>query len=155
MTGDTPGWPHAPLEKVDQVIRVNTSGVIMGTRAAIDALRRRGGGAIVNTASIAGLGPMPFDPVYAASKAAVILFTKSCAMLKETESIRVNAVLPGMVDTPIIAKTGDGSRPAAWLAPALAAAKLLPPEAIAEKVLAFARDDSLAGETEVVMHESA
>lgn len=156
MTGDTPGWPDAPLEKVFRVIAVNTSGVVMGTRAAVEAFREHGeGGVVVNTASIAGLGPLPFDPVYAASKAAVIHFTKSCAILKELENVRVNAVAPGMVDTPIIAKTGDGTRPAKWLEPSLEGAVLLPPERIAEEVVRLIRDDTLAGEVSVVMHESA
>lgn len=156
MTGDTPGWPDAPLEKVHRVISVNTSGVIMGTRAAVEAFREHGeGGVVVNTASIAGLGPLPFDPVYAASKAAVIHFTKSCAILKELENVRVNAVAPGMVDTPIIAKTGDGTRPAKWLEPSLEGAVLLQPERIAEEVVRLIRDDALAGEVSAVMHESA
>ena len=152
MTGDTPGWPDAPLEKIFSVITVNAAGVLMGTRQAVQMMRKRGGGAVVNTASIAGLAPMPFDPIYAASKAAIILFTQSCAILKDTENVRVNAVLPGMVETPIIAKTGDGTTPAKWLEPALQGAKLLAPEEIAAVVLEFVRDDSLAGETRVVMH---
>lgn len=155
MTGDAPGWPDAPLEKVYRVISVNTAGVVMGTREAVAAFREHGeGGVVVNTASIAGMGPLPFDPVYAGSKAAVIHFTKSCAILKELENVRVNAVAPGIVDTPIIAKTGDGTKPAAWLEPSLAGAVLLPPERIAEEVVRLIRDDSLAGEVSVVMHET-
>lgn len=156
MTGDTPGWPDAPLEKLHRVMSVNAAGVVMGTREAVAAFREHGeGGVVVNTASIAGLGPLPFDPVYAASKAAVIHFTKSCAILKELANVRVNAVAPGMVDTPIIAKTGDGTRPAKWLEPALEGAVLLRPERIAEEVVELIRDDGLAGEVRVVMHESA
>lgn len=156
MTGDTPGWPNAPLEKIQRVLAVNAGGVFMGTRAAIDAFRAHGeGGVVINTASIAGMGPLPFDPVYAGTKAAVIHFTRSCAILKELENVRVNAVAPGMVDTPIIAKTGDGVRPAGWLEPSLAGAILLPPSRIAEEVVRIIEDDSLAGEVVVVMHETA
>lgn len=150
MTGATPNWPDTPNEKLHLVVSVNLAGVIMGTREAVARMRKRGGGAVVNTASIAGLNPMPMDPIYAATKAGVILFTKSCAMLNDSEKVRVNAVLPGMVDTPIIAKTGDGQKPADWLAPAIAAAKILPPEAIAEAVVEYITDDSLAGDTRVV-----
>ncbi len=150
MTGDTPGWPDVGVEKIYQVINVNAVGVMLGTAAGIRALRRRGGGVIVNTASVAALGPMPNDPMYAASKAAVVNFTESCAGLGESENIRVNAVLPGMVDTPIIAKTGDGTTPAKWLEPAIAAATMLQPEDIAEAVLGLIRDDAKAGAAELV-----
>jgi 3-oxoacyl-[acyl-carrier protein] reductase len=152
MTGDTPGWPDAPLDRIASVLAINAGGVLMGTRQAIQAMRSRGGGVVVNTASIAGLAPLPNDPIYAATKAAVILFTQSCEGLAKTENVRVNAVLPGMVDTPILAKTGDGSRPAAWLEPALASTSLLEPEEIASAVLDLVRDDGVAGETRTVMH---
>ena len=149
MTGDTPGWPDVSLEKIHLVLSTNSAGVMMGTREAIAVFGDQGG-VIVNTASVAGLAPMPFDPIYAASKAAVINFTQSCAQLYEWKNIRVNAVLPGMVDTPIIAKTGDGVQPAAWLAPAIAATTPLQPEVIADAVLNFITDESKVGEVEVV-----
>ncbi len=151
MTGDAPGWPDVGLDKIHLVVSVNAAGVMMGTGAAVRALRKRGGGAVVNTASVAALGPMPNDPMYAATKAAVVNFTEACAALAETENIRVNAVLPGMVDTPIIGKTGDGVTPAAWLQPAIAATTMLQPEDIADKVLEFIRDDSKAGAAELVV----
>ena len=151
MTGDAPGWPQVSLEKIHLVISVNAAGVMMGTAAAVRALRKRGGGAIVNTASVAALGPMPNDPMYAASKAAVVNFTEACAGLAESENIRVNAVLPGMVDTPIIAKTGDGVTPAEWLRPAIAASTFLQPEEIADVVLDLIRDDSRVGQAQLVV----
>lgn len=147
-----PPWPDIAPERIAQVIATNAGGVLIGTRLAIDALRRRNGGAIVNTASVAGLAPMPFDPIYSATKAAVINFTQSCAFLREALNIRVNAVLPGVVNTPIINKTGDGTRPAAWLTPLLETIAPLEPEEIAAVVLDLVRDDSLAGETRVVPH---
>ena len=150
MTGGNPNWPDASLEKIALVINVNVAGVVMGTREAVARMRARGGGVVVNTASIAALGPMPMDPIYAATKAAVVLFTQSCAMLAETEKVRVNAVLPGMVDTPIIAKTGDGTTPAPWLAPAIAATKMLQPEDIAAAVIDYVKDDSKAGDHRIV-----
>ena len=150
MTGGNPNWPDASLEKIALVINVNVAGVVMGTREAVARMRARGGGVVVNTASIAALGPMPMDPIYAATKAAVVLFTQSCAMLAETEKVRVNAVLPGMVDTPIIGKTGDGTTPAPWLAPAIAATKMLQPEEIAAAVIDYVKDDSKAGDHRIV-----
>ncbi|MFN0096005.1 MAG: SDR family NAD(P)-dependent oxidoreductase [Dehalococcoidia bacterium] len=153
MTGGNPNWPDVSNQKVALVIGVNVAGVIMGTREAVKYMRKRGGGAVVNTASVAGLAPMPMDPIYAATKAAVILFTKGCAMLKDTENVRVNAVLPGMVDTAIIAKTGDGQTPAKWLEPAIAVTTMLQPEDIAAQVLAFIKDDSAVGQDVVVTNQ--
>jgi 3-oxoacyl-[acyl-carrier protein] reductase len=153
MTGGNPNWPDVSNAKIALVVGVNVAGVIMGTREAVKYMRKRGGGVVVNTASIAGLAPMPMDPIYAATKAAVILFTKGCAMLKDTENVRVNAVLPGMVDTAIIAKTGDGTTPAKWLEPAIAATKMLQPEDIARQVLAFIADDTAVGQDVVVTNQ--
>jgi 3-oxoacyl-[acyl-carrier protein] reductase len=146
VSGDPP-WPDTPLDVVEQVIKVNVLGTFVGTRLAIDALRRRGGGAVVNTASVAGLAPMPTDAVYAATKAAIILFTQSCGGLRESDGIRVNAVLPGIVDTPMLAKTGDGSAPAAWLAPLLDLIEILTPDAVAAAVVDLVEDDTKAGQT--------
>lgn len=143
-----------PLERVELLARINFVAVMLGTRLAIDALRGKGG-AIVNTASVAALGPMPTDPPYSATKAAVVNFTQSLAGLAESHGIRVNAVLPGMVDTPIINKTGDGEAPAAWLAPVLPSLKMLRPEEIAAVVVDFVRDDTKSGEATVVANEAA
>jgi len=153
MTGGAPGWPEVGNEKIALVVGVNAAGVMMGTRAGIHALRRRGGGAIVNTASVAALAPMPNDPIYAATKAAVKLFTESLAGLRESDNIRVNTVLPGMVDTPIIAKTGDGKAPAKWLEPAIAVAKMLKPEEIASAVVELIKDETAAGQARVVANQ--
>jgi NAD(P)-dependent dehydrogenase (short-subunit alcohol dehydrogenase family) len=108
------------------------------------------GGAVVNTASVAGLSPLPWDAAYAATKAAVIMFTRSCAALAESHRVRVNAVCPGVVDTPILAKTGDGTAPAAWLAPVLSTTTLLQADDVARTVLELIVDDTRAGENVVV-----
>jgi 3-oxoacyl-[acyl-carrier protein] reductase len=147
-----PIWPEMPLERLKLIVDVNLAAVCMGTQAGITALRPRGGGAIVNTASIAALRPMPSDPVYGATKAGVVQLTQSCAPLAQ-EGIRVNAVLPGITDTPILAKTGDGSRPAAWLEPVLPKVRMVRPEEIAAVVIELVADDGLAGEIRVVTHQ--
>ena len=137
---------------IAEEVNINATGVMMGTCAAIDALRRRGGGVIINTASIAAEGNLAFDAMYSASKKAVVSFTQSCAPLKESENIRVNAASPAMVQTAFQRKTGDGTRPASWLLPSIERAgdNILQPEAIAEAVLDFIRDDSKAGEVRTV-----
>jgi NAD(P)-dependent dehydrogenase (short-subunit alcohol dehydrogenase family) len=149
VSGGDP-WPSTPPARIADVVAVNIVGVFVGTRLAIDVMRDRGGGAVVNTASVAGLAAMPVDAVYAATKAAVILFTQSCAPLRESIGVRVNAVLPGLVDTAMIAKTGDGAKPAEWLTPALAGGIALKPEHIAAAVISLVEDDTKAGETLVV-----
>jgi 3-oxoacyl-[acyl-carrier protein] reductase len=153
MTGGTPNWPDCSNEQIALVVAVNVAGVMMGTHEAIQRMRKRGGGVVVNTASMAAHVKMYHDPVYAGTKAGVAHFTQSCANLAETEKVRVNAVLPGMVDTPIIAKSGDGRTPAEWLRPWIAQTKMLPPEAIAAAVVEFVKDDSKAGETVSVANE--
>jgi NAD(P)-dependent dehydrogenase (short-subunit alcohol dehydrogenase family) len=150
MNGGNPNWPESSLEKAQQVINVNLSGVVMGTREAVHRMRKRGGGVVVNTASVAALGPLPWDPIYAATKAAVLLFTQSCAMLNQSDKVRVNTVLPGMVETPILEKTGDGITAAHWVEPMRSTVKLLRPEDIAAAVVDYVKDDSKAGDHRVV-----
>lgn len=154
MSGE-PDWPDMDVSRIDQVVRTNLLGVIMGTTAAVHAMRRRGRGVIVNTSSMAAVSPSVHDPVYDATKSGVEIFTRSTAQLLEAENIRVNAVLPGMVLTAIQNKSGDGTRPAAWLMPAMAMVDQLAmqPEDIAEAVLEQIRDDSLTGECRVVARE--
>lgn len=152
VSGDPP-WPDTPIEVIQRVVSVNALGPMLGTKLGIDVLSRSGGGAIVNTASIAALSPLPNDPVYAATKAAIVLFTQSCAEVAKTHGVRVNAVLPGMVDTSMIPKTGDGSRPAEWLAPMLGMIDLLDPVRVADAVAAFVEDDTKAGQTTIVMND--
>ncbi len=150
LIGGEPLWPDASLEKIATVIAVNVGGVAMGTQLGILALRRRGGGVIVNTASTAALRPLPTDPVYSATKAAVVRITESCADFA-AEGIRVNAVLPGMVDTDMTRKhTGDGIRPAAWLAPIIATTTLLAPEDVAAAVIELILDDTAVALAHVV-----
>jgi 3alpha(or 20beta)-hydroxysteroid dehydrogenase len=88
-------------EEWDEVIAVNQSGVFRGTRAAIPALRRAGGGSIVNTASTLSLKGAWGYVAYTASKHAVIGITKSTAVQYGSENIRANAICPSSVDTPM------------------------------------------------------
>ena len=150
-----PLWPDGSLERVAAVIAVNLGGVAMGTQQGIIELRKRGGGAIINSASVAALGPLPSDPVYSATKAGVVRIVESCVGFA-AEGIRVNAVLPGMVDTDMTMKhTGDGTRPAAWLEPVLASTRLLSAAEIAAVVLELVCDDTAVGECRVIRNRYA
>ena len=90
------------IEAWDRVMDVNAKGVFLGTRAAIPALRRAGGGSIVNIASQLGLvGMDDSSPQYTASKGAVRLLTKTTALQYAREGIRCNSVHPGPILTPM------------------------------------------------------
>jgi NAD(P)-dependent dehydrogenase (short-subunit alcohol dehydrogenase family) len=84
-----------------RIMRVNVDGVVYGVRAAIDAMRERGG-AIVATASLAGIIPFAADPVYDATKHAVVGLIRSVAPTLAPLGITANCVNPGMTDTNIM-----------------------------------------------------
>jgi cyclopentanol dehydrogenase len=97
--------PRVPIdertvEEWDRVMAVNARGVFLGTKHAIPAMRRSGGGSIVNISSVAGIGQsLHQEPAYAASKGAVRIFTKVTASQHAKDGIRCNSVHPGPVDT--------------------------------------------------------
>src|SRR5690606_24613045 len=111
-----PPFPDTDLGRIKLVIDIDLLSVIQSSAIAIRYMREHGGGVIVNTASTGGLNPYLADAPYAAAKAGVIMFSRSCKDLHQTADIRVNAVCPGVTDTPILEKTGGGKRPD-WLAP--------------------------------------
>src|SRR5919201_1148943 len=87
----------------DRIMAVNVKGVFLGTKYAIPAMRRAGGGAIVNISSTAGLVGNPYgSSAYTASKGAVRLFTKVTAIQHAQDNIRCNSVHPGPIDTPML-----------------------------------------------------
>lgn len=81
---------------------VNLDGVVFGVHAAAPAIARRGGGAIVATASLAGLVQAVFDPVYAANKSAVVGLVRSLVPWLAADGIAVHALCPGFAETAII-----------------------------------------------------
>lgn len=92
-----------PVEDWKRVLAINLDGVFLGCKAAIPVMQRQGGGAIVNTASASGLAGDYGFAAYNAAKAGVINFTRTAAIDHARDNIRVNAVCPGPVDTPILA----------------------------------------------------
>lgn len=92
-------------EEWDRVFAVNVRGTYLTARHFVPLLRRRGGGAIVNFASTAGLAGSNVLGAYSASKGAVVLMTRSLALNHATENIRVNCVCPGSIETPMLRAT--------------------------------------------------
>jgi NAD(P)-dependent dehydrogenase (short-subunit alcohol dehydrogenase family) len=97
-----------PVELFDRVLAVNVRGVFLGMRYAAPALRRRGGGAIVNLASVAGLTGDASLSAYCASKHAVIGLTRAGATGFGPQGIRVNAVAPSPVETRMMRSIESG-----------------------------------------------
>jgi NAD(P)-dependent dehydrogenase (short-subunit alcohol dehydrogenase family) len=124
-----------------RVIQIDLTAVVDATRLAIREMRRSGnGGAVVNTASLIGLWPMPDAPVYAAAKAGVVNFTRSLGYLVEESGIRVNAICPELVDTPMALELGEEQ-----LEELRRSGGILTPEDIAAGVVELVEDDSRFG----------
>jgi len=90
-----------PIEEWEQVMRVNVRGVYLCSKRAIVEMLSRGGGKIVNVASVAGLVAFPGRAAYTTSKGAVVQMTRSMAVDYAKHNIQVNALCPGMIETPM------------------------------------------------------
>ncbi|MCX4725924.1 SDR family NAD(P)-dependent oxidoreductase [Streptomyces sp. NBC_01306] len=90
-----------PLDEFQQVVQVNQVGAFLGIRTVAPEIEAAGGGTIVNTASYTALTGMAFVGSYAATKAAIVGLTRVAAMELAAKGIRVNAMCPGAIDTPM------------------------------------------------------
>jgi len=116
-----------------RVVGANVDGVVFGVRALARVLQP--GSAIVATASLAGLMPVPGDPIYALTKHAVIGFVRSVAPQLGERGLTINCVCPGLVDTPMTASVREALEESGF--------PLIAPERVAETALMAAR----SGET--------
>ena len=140
------------LADFHRVMAVNVLGVMAGTRDAARHMATNGGGSIINVTSIGGIQAGGGVMTYRASKAAVIQFTKSAAIELAYHEIRVNAIAPGNIPTPILAKSAanmdpnDIERFEATIRETMRADRPLKregtPEDVAEAALYFATDRS-------------
>jgi 2-keto-3-deoxy-L-fuconate dehydrogenase len=107
--GSTTNAPDTPLEVWDDVFAVNARGTFLCCKHAIPGMAARGGGSIVNVASIAALVGLRNRVAYSASKGAVVALTRALAVDHVDDGIRVNAVCPGTVDSPWVRRLVDES----------------------------------------------
>ena len=108
--GSTADAPGTPLEVWEDVFAVNARGTFLCCKHVIPGMKERGGGAIVNVASVAGLIGLKNRVAYSASKGAVIALTRALAVDHVGDGIRVNAVCPGTIDTPWVRRLVDRRR---------------------------------------------
>jgi NAD(P)-dependent dehydrogenase (short-subunit alcohol dehydrogenase family) len=112
ILGDVRALVDYPEETFDRVLAVNVKGVWLGIKTVAPLLRARGGGVIVNTASIAGLRGSRNLVAYTASKHAVVGLTRTAALELAPAGVRVNAVCPSPIDTAMVQALERGASPA-------------------------------------------
>jgi NAD(P)-dependent dehydrogenase (short-subunit alcohol dehydrogenase family) len=134
-------------EAFDRVLAVNLKGVWLGMRAAIPEMLKQGKGAIVNNASILGMVGFATAAAYTASKHAILGLTKVAALEYSAQGIRVNAVCPGFIKTPMVMARGVALLPNsaemhAQIAELHAMGRMGEPEEVANLVLFLGSDDA-------------
>jgi NAD(P)-dependent dehydrogenase (short-subunit alcohol dehydrogenase family) len=140
-----------PLEQTteqewDRVMAINVKAAFLGIKHAVPHMRRAGGGAILNTGSIASFTGQLGTPVYSASKGAIALLTKSLALDYGRDRIRVNCICPGITDTAMLREhLGQGAEGEARIRTRLSRVPLgeiLSPEDVARAAVYLVSDDS-------------
>ncbi|KAB1196323.1 MULTISPECIES: SDR family oxidoreductase [Haloferax] len=143
IEGEVGSIAEMDLEDFQRVIDINLTGVFLSMKYEIPRLLDRGGGAIVNTASVAGMTGAPNLSHYYAAKHGVIGLTRSAALEVATDNIRVNAVLPGVIETPMVERFTAGNEEAkAALLKDEPIGRLGKPEEIASAVVYLCSDDA-------------
>jgi NAD(P)-dependent dehydrogenase (short-subunit alcohol dehydrogenase family) len=140
MDGEQVPLHEQDVDKAAALFDVNVKGVFYCMKFEIEQMLRTGGGAIVNTSSIFGLNGYPGWSLYVASKHAVTGMTKSAALDYAKRGIRVNAVGPGPVETPLLAK-GTGGDPHSYAA-FVPMGRIGQPDEIASAVVWLLSDDA-------------
>lgn len=130
------------VEDWDLTMAVNSTGVFLGCKTVVPAMEKAGGGSIVNISSIYGIIGAPNAAAYQASKGAVRMLTKSCAVDYAKYNIRVNSIHPGVIRTPIL---GDLANDEAAIKQVLATTilqRMAEPIEVSYAVLLLASDES-------------
>lgn len=129
-------------EEFDRLLAVNLRGIFLGLRHEIPHMLKHGGGAIVNTASQAGLTGLAGVAIYAASKHGVVGLTKSAALDMAKLNIRVNAVAPGPIDTGLLHRMVGDAIPMDVIASGVPMGRIAQPGEVAEGILWLASDNA-------------
>jgi NAD(P)-dependent dehydrogenase (short-subunit alcohol dehydrogenase family) len=130
-------------EDFDRVIAINLRGVWLGMKYALPHMIKCGGGSIINTASIAGLVGIKSAAAYSAAKAGVIALTRVAALEYGRYNVRVNAICPGAIDTPMVQRVqGEGGLREGAINRISVLGRIGKPEEIAKTALFLASDDS-------------
>lgn len=138
-----PSFPEVRPEHWWRAVEVNLKGTMLGTHYGVEAMRRLGGGAILNVSSSAGIGFRAFRaPEYSAAKAGIWRLSASLGGLAE-EGIRVNAICPDWVENAGMRRARAEMGEEAWAR--MAPPVLVQPSEIADVVVRMLRDDGLAG----------
>lgn len=144
--GSTADPISCSVEEWDKVFSVNARGVFLGTKHALPTMLEQASGAIINTASVAGLVGLKDRAAYCASKGAVISFTKQVAIQYAGTGVRCNCICPGTVDSPwvtrLVEDTADPDATRTALIARQPMGRLGRPEEIAAAALYLASDDA-------------
>ncbi len=140
---------EVPQERWDWLLDINLKGVYLGCKHAIPEMLKVGGGAIINNASGAGLMGIAGLSAYCASKGGVVLLTKSLAVEWAAQGIRINAVCPGVIRTPMVERafnmrSGSPEAEETWrrLGELHPIGRVGQPEEVARAVLFLASDEA-------------
>ncbi|HQK83716.1 MAG TPA: glucose 1-dehydrogenase [Atribacter sp.] len=135
-----------PIEEWDRVMAVNLRGMYLMAKAVIPIMKKSGGGAIVNTASISGLLGWPISAAYCASKGGVIQLTKQMAVDYAQDNIRVNCIAPGTTLTPLIERIfqqeSEPEKAKQQISQMHPLGRFAQPEEIAQAILFLASEDA-------------
>ena len=149
--GSTTNAPDTPLEVWENVFAVNARGTFLCCKHAIPGMTARGGGSIVNVASVAGLIGLRNRAAYSASKGAVISLTRALAVDHVDDGIRANAVAPGTVDSPWVRRlVEDAGESLDALRARQPLGRLGTPEEIADAVAYLATAEFVTGSVLVI-----
>ncbi|MBS2039363.1 SDR family oxidoreductase [bacterium] len=145
---NSPDFLSTSPDRLIDLINTNVTGLMLVTQEAALAMAGRPG-VILNTASVSGLRPWPLDPVYSASKAAVVFFTRALSIEFGARNLRINAVCPGLVRTPMAANS--------LLIQSLTAEQrqqvesmMVEPDQVVEVLIEMIGDDSMNGEARYI-----